>query len=68
MNDDPIHRIFMVHFLLYLRENKTLEVKADHFWREERELIFSLNGEVVARLPSEQVLLIDEVRPDRKGG
>jgi len=56
----------MVQFLLYLSENRTLEVKADHYWHEDGELVFSLDGVEVVRLPSNRVLLIDEVRPEQE--
>lgn len=54
----------MRNYLLYLHENKVIEVTADTYRHEEAELVFSLNGEVVARVPSATVLCIDEIKPD----
>ena len=58
----------MRNYLLYLHEDKTIEVKADTYRHEESELVFSLDGEVVARFPSANVLCIDEIRSDGEPG
>ena len=54
----------MRNYLLYLHEDKTIEVTADTYRHEEKELVFCLNGEVVARFPSAKVLCIDEIKQD----
>jgi hypothetical protein len=58
----------MRNYLLYLHEDTTIEVKADTYRHEETELVFSLDGEVVARFPSTKVLCIDEIKPDGEQG